>query len=90
MEYRLFTIVRYNEVTNTPSKLKPNMHARIKLFVKVDYDEFQRNSRRKARRQEKLKDFKSSYPTGGKKARKGEVRQEQRTKARINARHEKV
>jgi hypothetical protein len=47
------------------------MHARIKLFVKVDYDEFQRNSGRKARRQEKLKNLKSSYPTGGKKARIG-------------------
>jgi hypothetical protein len=57
---------------------KPNMHARIKPIVKVDYDEFQRNSGRKARRQEKLKNLKSSYPTGGKKARKGEVRQEQR------------
>ncbi len=53
------------------------MHARIKLFVKVDSDEFQRNSGRKARRQEKLKNLKSGYPTGGKKARKGEVRQEQ-------------
>ncbi len=35
----------------------------------IDYDEFQRNSGRKARRQEKLKNLKSRYPTGGKKAR---------------------
>ena len=54
------------------------MHARInKAIVNVDYDEFERNSGRKARRQENLKNLKSSYPTGGKKARIGEVRQEQ-------------
>ena len=35
------------------------------------YDEFKRNSGRKARRQEKFKNLKSSYPTGGKKARTG-------------------
>ncbi len=55
------------------------MHAKIKLFVKVYYDEFQRNSGRKARLQEKLKNLKSGYPTEGRKLEKvAEVRQEQR------------
>jgi hypothetical protein len=54
MEYRLFTIVRYNyEDYNTPSK--PNMHARIRANGRVDYDQMKRNSGRKARRQEKFK-----------------------------------
>ena len=54
MEYRLFTIVRYNyEDYNTPSK--PNMHARIRANGRVDYDQMKRNFGRKARRQEKFK-----------------------------------
>ena len=70
MEYRLFTIVRYNyKDYNTPSK--PNMHARIRANGRVDYGQMKRNSGRKARRQEKFKNLKSSYPTGGKKARIG-------------------
>ncbi len=73
MEYRLFTIVRYNyRDYNTPSK--PNMHARVKTMQKQKETSTvtKRTSERQQQQDSKkiLKKLEGRRPTGGKKAEK--------------------
>ena len=69
MEYRLFTIVRYNyRDYNTPSK--PNMHARVKTMQKETSTITKRTSGRQQDSKKILKKLEGRRPTGGKKAEK--------------------
>ncbi len=89
MEYRLFTIVRYNyRDYNTPSK--PNMHAKVKTMQKETRDKhwIQANFREAARQQENFKKLEGRLPTGGKKAKKRWS--QARAKARIMQEQEEV
>ena len=71
MEYRLFTIVRYNyRDYNTPSK--PNMHARVKTMQKEKETSTitKRTFGRQQDNKKSLKKLEGRRPTGGKKAEK--------------------
>ncbi len=77
MEYRLFTIVRYNyRDYNTPSK--PNMHARVKTMQKETSTLTKRASGRQQDSKKFFKNLKAGDRREGRKLRKGEVKQEQR------------
>ena len=80
MEYRLFTIVRYNynyRDYNTPSK--PNMHAKVKTMQKETSTMTKRKLPGGSKTARKfLKNLKAGYRREGRKLRKGEVKQEQR------------
>ena len=79
MEYRLFSIVRYNynyRDYNTPSK--PNMHAKVKTMQKETSTKSKRTSGRRQDSKKILKNLKAGYRREGRKLRKGEVKQEQR------------
>ena len=77
MEYRLFTIVRYNyRDYNTPSK--PNMHAKVKTMQKETSTISKRTSGRQQDSKKILKNLKAGDRREGRKLRKGEVKQEQR------------
>ena len=79
MEYRLFTIVRYNynyRDYNTPSK--PNMHAKVKTMQKETSTKSKRTSGRRQDSKKILKNLKAGDRREGRKLRKGEVKQEQR------------
>ena len=69
MEYRFFTIVRYNyRDYNTPSK--PNMHAKVKTMQKETSTKSKRTSGRQQDSKKILKKLEGRRPTGGKKAKK--------------------
>ena len=71
MEYRLFTIVRYNynyRDYNTPSK--PNMHARLKTMQKETSTRTKRTSGRQQDSKKIFQKLEGRRPTGGKKAKK--------------------
>ena len=69
MEYRLFTIVRYNyRDYNTPSK--PNMHARVKTMQKETSTITKQTSGRQQDSKKIFKKLEGRRPTGGKKAEK--------------------
>ncbi len=69
MEYRLFTIVRYNyRDYNTPSK--PNMHARVKTMQKETSTITKRTSGRQQDSKKFFLKLEGRRPTGGKKAEK--------------------
>ncbi len=69
MEYRLFTIVRYNyRDYNIPSK--PNMHARVKTMQKETSTRTKRTSGRQQDSKKSFKKLEGRRPTGGKKAEK--------------------
>ena len=71
MEYRLFTIVRYNynyRDYNTPSK--PNMHAKVKTMQKETSTKTKRTSGRQQDRKTNFQKLEGRRPTGGKKAKK--------------------
>ena len=78
MEYRLFTIVRYNyRDYNTPSK--PNMHAKVKTMQKETSTITERTSgRQQDSKKFVLKNLKAGDRREIRKLRKGEVKQEQR------------
>ena len=77
MEYRLFTIVRYNyKDYNTPSK--PNMHARLKTMQRETSTKTKRTSGRQQDSKKILKNLKAGNRREGRKLRKSEVKQEQR------------
>ncbi len=76
MEYRLFTIVRYNyRDYNTPSK--PNTHARVKTMQKETSKRTSGRQRSKTARKI-LKNLKAGDRREGRKLRKGEVKLGQR------------
>ena len=71
MEYRLFTIVRYNynyRDYNTPSK--PNMHAKVKTMQKETSTISKRTSGRRQDSKKSFKKLEGRLPTGGKKTKK--------------------
>ena len=71
MEYRLFTIVRYNynyRDYNTPSK--PNMHAKVKTMQKETSTKSKRTSGRQQDSKKIFQKLEGRQPTGGKKAKK--------------------
>ena len=69
MEYRLFTIVRYNyRDYNTPSK--PNMHAKVKTMQKETSTKSKRISGRQQDSKKNFQKLEGRRPTGGKKAKK--------------------
>ncbi len=69
MEYRLFTIVRYNyRDYNTPSK--PNMHARVKTMQKETSTITEPTSGRQQDSKKIFKKLEGRRPTGGKNAEK--------------------
>ena len=69
MEYRLFTIVRYNyKDYNTPSK--PNMHARLKTMQRETSTKTKQTSGRQQDSKKIFKKLEGRQPTGGKKAKK--------------------
>ena len=71
MEYRLFTIVRYNynyRDYNAPSK--PNMHAKVKTMQKETSTKSKRTSGRRQDSKKICKKLEGRLPTGGKKAKK--------------------
>jgi hypothetical protein len=77
MEYRLFTIVRYNyKDYNTPSK--PNMHARLKTMQRETSTKTKQTSGRQQDSKKILKNLKAGNRREGRKLRKSEVKQEQR------------
>ena len=77
MEYRLFTIVRYNyKDYNTPSK--PNMHARLKTMQRETSTKTKQTFGRQQDSKKILKNLKAGNRREGRKLRKSEVKQEQR------------
>ncbi len=77
MEYRLFTIVRYNyRDYNTPSK--PNMHARLKIMQRETSTKSKRASGRRQDSKNCVFNLKAGDRREGRTLRKGEVKQEQR------------
>jgi hypothetical protein len=77
MEYRLFTIVRYNyKDYNTPSK--PNMHARLKTMQRETSTKTKQTSGRQQDSKKILKNLKAGNRREGRKLRKSEIKQEQR------------
>jgi hypothetical protein len=77
MEYRLFTIVRYNyKDYNTPSK--PNMHARLKTMQRETSTKTKRISGRQQDSKKFFKNLKAGDRREERKLRKSEVKQEQR------------